>query len=461
MFNGEPLITDPNQSYSLTVRDISNSSVDLQLYNTDSTDGFQLTDIGKTIVIPGTSSFLITDVVNAKSVIAISTMPKLVHKDKTYNPAQWMLFNFGFGYERTWRITEGECRHSLQSFGDFETNSLVYIVIQETMSFSFKASVSESGMSYFQKKLMKVIVGNPSLLKVTAAHSWDSLGNHILNITAFSMFFQKGMTTISVYVPEASLLCSLSSFTFRLRNSCPTSMRITYIPDRFISSDEWLYGNPVDSMGNKLLMDLPVNYRPPSQLGIAIPVSDNIYNADPSKPRPRQYYQISKVLRFLYPINNFNITLFLTRPGHDNQPLKAPQFVTVTEVNNRTNWRITGTNAVPSLLKMREYLGTSLNSTLYNPEGLQISFYGSELFHFRISVIPGISLCDLVEEVQIYIDGPPLAFPAQYLINTITAIVLGGILLVVFLLKLYEVKLPSKNSFTSLFRKRNSVTPLS
>ncbi|XP_058847487.1 cation channel sperm-associated auxiliary subunit beta-like isoform X2 [Acipenser ruthenus] len=294
MFNGEPLITDPNQSYSLTVRDVSNSSVDLQLYNTDSTDGFQLTDIGKTIVIPGTSSFLITDVVNAKSVIAISTMPKLVRKDKTYNPAQWMLFNFGFGYERTWKITEGECRHSLQSFGDFETNSLVYIVIQETMSFSFKASVSESGMSYFQKKLMKVIVGNPSLLKVTAAHSWDSLGNHILNITAFSMFFQKGMTTISVYVPEASLLCSLSSFTFRLRNFCPTSMRITYIPDRFISSDEWLYGNPVDSMGNKLLMDLPVNYRPPSQLGIAIPVSDNIYNADPSKPRPRQYYQISK-----------------------------------------------------------------------------------------------------------------------------------------------------------------------
>lgn len=114
-------------------------------YLTDSTDGFQLTDIGKTIVIPGTSSFLITDVVNAKSVIAISTMPKLVRKDKTYNPAQWMLFNFGFGYERTWRITEGECRHSLQSFGDFETNSLVYIVIQETMSFSFKASVSESG----------------------------------------------------------------------------------------------------------------------------------------------------------------------------------------------------------------------------------------------------------------------------------------------------------------------------
>ncbi|KAK6479134.1 cation channel sperm-associated protein subunit beta-like [Huso huso] len=481
MFNGEPLITDPNQSYSLTVRDVSNSSVDLQLYNTDSTDGFQLTDIGKTIVIPGTSSFLITDVVNAKSVIAISTMPKLVRKDKTYNPAQWMLFNFGFGYERTWRITEGECRHSLQSFGDFETNSLVYIVIQETMSFSFKASVSESGMSYFQKKLMKVIVGNPSLLKVTAAHSWDSLGNHILNITAFSMFFQKGMTTISVYVPEASLLCSLSSFTFRLRNFCPTSMRITYIPDRFISSDEWLYGSPVDSMGNKLLMDLPVNYRPPSQLGIAIPVSDNIYNADPSKPRPRQYYQISintgtykqcagkssqaecgctEEMR-LSPLAAHSDCRKRTRPGHDNQPLKAPQFVTVTEVNNRTNWRITGTNAVPSLLKMREYLGTSLNSTLYNPDCRSAFMQGSELFHFRISVIPGISVTCCISVLQIYIDGPPLAFPAQYLINTITAIVLGGILLVVFLLKLYEVKLPSKNSFTNLFRKRNSVTPLS
>nr|XP_024000363.1 cation channel sperm-associated protein subunit beta-like [Salvelinus alpinus] len=49
-----------------------------------------------------------------------------------------------------------------------------------------------------------------------------------------------------------------------------------------------------DHMENKRLLNLPVNYRPPSQLGVLIPTTDNIYNADPSHPHPRQHYPISK-----------------------------------------------------------------------------------------------------------------------------------------------------------------------
>jgi len=41
-----------------------------------------------------------------------------------------------------------------------------------------------------------------------------------------------------------------------------------------------------------ILKDLPVNYRPPSALGIAIPLSHNIYNADPSKPLLYSKYKV-------------------------------------------------------------------------------------------------------------------------------------------------------------------------
>uniref|UniRef100_W5N6L5 Cation channel sperm associated auxiliary subunit beta n=1 Tax=Lepisosteus oculatus TaxID=7918 RepID=W5N6L5_LEPOC len=486
-FKGERLTTEPIQRCRLTVR-FANSR-DFTYVLTAFSPGFQDTHIGKTVVIPGSSSYLITGVFDSRAALALPTLPTIVPFNKTYSPGEWLLFN---AMNRgAWKMMEGECRHTLQSLNNLRTNSLVYINLKEELTFSFK--VVEKTLSSWIMKLMKFTIGNPSLLKVTTAHSWDRANNHILNITAFSNFFQKGQTTVIVSIPEASLLCTSTPFVFTLQNSCPTGLRIRYIPDQVISAHDWLHGDPRDSKGVKRLIDLPVNYRPPSQLGIAIPVSDNIYNADPSRPRPREFYQISKdtgrykqcagkpsaaecdctdelrlsplvansdcrkrVLRFMYPVTNLNITLYITRPGHKNVPLTAPEFVTVTEVNNKTNWKITGTNAVPSMLKMRDYLGSRLNSTLYNPEGLQISCFGSELFHFQIAVVPGVLLCDMVEEVQIYVDNPPLAFPAQYLINTITAVVLGGVLLAGFFLRRSKVRLPSKQSFVALLRKRST-----
>ena len=38
-----------------------------------------------------------------------------------------------------------------------------------------------------------------------------------------------------------------------------------------------------------------INYRPPSNMGIAIPLTDHFYHADPSKPIPRNLFFKSKV----------------------------------------------------------------------------------------------------------------------------------------------------------------------
>lgn len=43
--------------------------------------------------------------------------------------------------------------------------------------------------------------------------------------------------------------------------------------------------------------------------------------------------------------------------------------------------------------------------------------------------------------MQIYVDDSPLAFPGQYLISTVVAVSIGGILFTAFLLHIYEIQI--------------------
>lgn len=72
----------------------------------------------------------------------------------------------------------------------------------------------------------------------------------------------QAMTMVTVYIPEASLLCDSPSFTFTLQNACPEGLSIVYLPSQPISNIDWLYGDPVDDMDNKLLFNLPVCDKP-------------------------------------------------------------------------------------------------------------------------------------------------------------------------------------------------------
>ncbi|KAL2082571.1 hypothetical protein ACEWY4_022389 [Coilia grayii] len=453
--------------------------------------GFEPRHVGMTVVSPGLSSFIIVEASLGQALTRV-TMPDPLF-NRNLNAGRWLLFDTRPG---NWSLHEGPCLHTLESVENLRHNALVRINVRETLSFTFKALKTDHSFSLTRfKKRMKVALTNPTAMRVTARHYWDKTNNHILTLTVYSHVCKKATTLVTVFIPEASLVCSRSSFTFTLENACPEGLSIVYLPSQPISDHEWIYGDPEDENDNKRLFDLPVNYRPPSQLGVLIPTTDNIYNADPSKPRPRQHYPVSKntgrykqcagkasaaecgctdalkvsplainsdcrqrVLRMIYPLLNFNITLFLRRANQADQPLRSPYFVTVTEVNNRTNWAVTGTHHTTTMTMMRRYLKDGFNRTFYNPKGLQISCYGSELFHFRISVIPGVVLCDLVEEVQIYVDKAPLAFPAAYVISCMTAIALGGFLVLGFLLKNISPPTP-RNLRALLTRGRAKVAP--
>ncbi|KAJ7985014.1 hypothetical protein DPEC_G00360740 [Dallia pectoralis] len=490
-FRAASLQEEPMQSHDILVKK-DGLDVILELGDLDPSEGFNSSHMGKTVVSPGFSSYLITGLLSGGRALAKPTMPALIPPMVRHRNKEWLLFNSA-GRD-SWGMKEGPCRHAMQSLDGLRNNALVRINVREQLNFTFMAFMSDYSLSMvYHKKFMQVVLTNPVVMRVTAVHSWDKINNHMLTLTAFSHLCKKATTTVTVNIPEASLLCSASSFMFTLQNSCPEGLQIVYVSSQPISDHEWIYGDPVDEMNNTRLFTLPINYRPPSGYGVAIPCSNNIYNADPIKPRPRDFYPISKntgrykqcagkrsaeecgctdllkvsplainsdcrqrVLRLIFPVTNFNITLFLRRKEHADIKLRSPYFVTITEVNNRTSWNITGTNVTPTLKKMREYFKERLNGNLYNPEGLQISLYGSELFHFKMTVIPGVVLCDLVEEVQIYVDDAPLAFPMQDLVNSMTAIVLGGLLLVAFLLHYKRVPMQTRDRLQTFFKRHQA-----
>ena len=60
---------------------------------------------------------------------------------------------------------------------------------------------------------------------------------------------------------------------------------IAFLPNSLLQANELTnhYG---------LMKTLPVNYRPPSRHGIAIPTTENIYNADPGQRMYKSKYQV-------------------------------------------------------------------------------------------------------------------------------------------------------------------------
>ncbi|XP_051006575.1 cation channel sperm-associated auxiliary subunit beta [Acomys russatus] len=288
-------------------------------------------------------------------------------------------------------------------------------------------------------------------------------------------FFGAGSTTVSVVVWDASAECFVTTLVPTLKSSCSYLRTLHHVPGRYIPPAAWISGVQKDSRGFNMIKTLPVNYRPPSNMGISIPLTDNFYHADPSKPIPRNLFYKSKetgkykqcanatsremcnctehqkfshavafsdckekVHRFRFPVTRYPVVLEIYNEQKQKFPVKPPYLVTVTEVNMRKNWELK--HAEPeSVKKMKNYLEPLLKTPVYNPFGLNLSIKGSELFHFKVSMVPGLSFCNLEEEFQIYVDEVPLPFPGHALIAIATSVVLGGLIFVSFLFQMHNI----------------------
>ncbi|KAM7164019.1 cation channel sperm-associated auxiliary subunit beta [Macrochelys suwanniensis] len=451
---------------------------DLTEATTSGLTAFKSSDIEKTVVIPGFSSFLIVEVLDTLNALADATMPERVPFNKTFPPDMWFVYDFGTKNGRKWKIIVDTCRYWVRELDNLPLNAIKYLDLTQTFNFGFRVTPVDT-----DKVSSHTAVWATQYGEEMSSPQWLK---RICNV------FALGKTSIAVVLTKASLVCGVSTIVLTLKSGCSYSKSMHYISPVSISAQSWLHGDPKDLYDFKLLKQLPVNYRPPSKLGIAVPLTDNFYNADPSKPRMRDYFAGSKnsgaykqcankstraecncddnkklsffvafsdckekALRMKYPVTRLPIH-FRVDSENGYTPLASPFFVTVTEVNHRTNWEVAGTNETPSMLKTRAYLADKLNNTLYNPEALALNIHGSELFHFRVATIPGVSFCNLLDEFQIYVDDAPLAFPGQYLVSTITAVLVGGIIFVAFMMQMYEINIWKK--VKSKVRKKNKVS---
>ncbi|KAM8780218.1 cation channel sperm-associated auxiliary subunit beta [Rhynchonycteris naso] len=456
---------------------------------------FQSMDIEKTVVIPGYCSFLILKILDDTHALAIPTMLGLIPNDMTFVKGSWFLYSFGQKYGRLWKIESKPCDYWFEQHDDsLSLSVLKYIDLGQTKNLKLRVIPNTRGIRIREVPLLKIIVGNPNLLEVRAEGIFDYTDSYILDISLTSKTLAQGSTSLAFIMWRASTECFVTTFVATLKSSCSYLKTMHHVPSILIPLKDWISGIHRDNQGFNRIKTLPANYRPPSNMGIAIPITDNFYNADPSKPIPRNLFYKSKkygkfkqcanmssrakcnctqeqqfsynvafsdcrekVPRFKFPVTEYPISLHIS--SEDGYiPIKPQYLVTVTEVNNRKNWKLEHT--VPTnIRKLKSYLESLLHTSVYNPSGLNLSIMGSELFHFRVSIVSGVTFCNLDEEFQIYVDQVPLPFPGHTLIAIATAVVLGGLIFTTFLYKIRHTH-PTANGQTFSTEANVGATPL-
>uniref|UniRef100_A0A5F8HJN6 Cation channel sperm associated auxiliary subunit beta n=1 Tax=Monodelphis domestica TaxID=13616 RepID=A0A5F8HJN6_MONDO len=455
-------------------------------------DQFLSSDIEKTVVIPGYSSLLIINILDVKNALALATMPEKVSLQQTIEPTKWILYNFGSTNATEWEIITPPCKFMIMHNTVHTSKSILkYLDVGSNLEFSIKVlTLEDTSIRRFKVPQIKVMAGQPYLMDINTHAYWDETDSYTLDLNIINRYLRKGVTSISFIVWQSTVLCETPIIVLTLKSSCSYSKYMNYVPKYEIKGEDWEFGQHKDERGFNMIKVLPINYRPPSNMGIAIPLTNNFYNADPSMPRPRNYHPLSKksgiykqclnkthredchcteemkksenivfsdckekVARFLYPVLQYPILLHIK---HDELsiPMDIPYLVTVSEVNNRKNWKLRHT-VKNEMKRMKTHVESLFSDLVFNPNGLRLSITGSELFHFRVKVIPGVTFCNLVDEFQIYVDSAPLPFPGRVLVASLTAVVIGGIILMVFMVELFNVNIWM--SFKNLFKKKNKV----
>nr|XP_042116991.1 cation channel sperm-associated protein subunit beta-like isoform X4 [Peromyscus maniculatus bairdii] len=495
-FGVEESVKSSSVTGSLKISYTGNVFYHIEITTAGSLANFSDADVEKTVVRPGYSSFLITEVRDLKNVLSLATMPHKIKSPLNFPENSWFLYSFGSTKGRNWTISLKPCNYWVQQDDHdiVSLNVVKYLDVGNKANYGLKLIPNTRGMKLLQVPPVIVIVGNPALLEVKTEGYYDVTDSYNLNTHVASKFFHKGSTSLSMIIWEASTSCSITTVLPIMKSSCSYLKTLQHIPGRQIPREDWISGVHKDSQGFNMIKTLPINYRPPSNMGISIPLTDNIYHADPSKPRPRSLFHKSKVTgqlkqcnnvpsremcnctehqkfshavafsdckekqdswssaqclavdpcicfiqvhRFKFPVIQYPVALEIFTEK-EKFAVEPPYLVTMTEVNMRQNWQLKH-NMPENVKKMKDYLEPLLNTSVYNPLGLNISIRGSELFHFKVSVVPGVSFCNLEEEFQIYVDEVPLPFPGHMLIAVATSVVLGGLIFVAFILQLRNI----------------------
>jgi hypothetical protein len=110
-------------------------------------------------VIPGYSSFLILEILDAKNALALATMPASVPMNTTFPAGSWFLHNFGLKDGRKWRIEAKPCNYLVQQMDNTLSISFVkYIDVGNSEKIQVKIIPNSRGKVVCIRKKSKGVV---------------------------------------------------------------------------------------------------------------------------------------------------------------------------------------------------------------------------------------------------------------------------------------------------------------
>ncbi|KNC50815.1 uncharacterized protein AMSG_06718 [Thecamonas trahens ATCC 50062] len=234
------------------------------------------------------------------------------------------------------------------------------------------------------------------------------------------------------------LACGTTSGGTWIVTGCSISKRLEM---RLSESAEAMMAGTVD------VHTLPVNYRPPSRLGKGIPISAYIYHGDPSAPRHRNEFGVSKrsgryqrcagassrsgcrcSRRELFaPAADATDCLavaptvlfanrFIPAFGLVQEGLAEVSYLgryEIRELNNRSDW-CTNSSACDDRSVYQMTAG-ALDALVWG---------GDELFHFEVRALDP-SFCSLTAEFTLWVDKPPIQFLELWAVITLTLVAMA------------------------------------
>lgn len=221
---------------------------------------------------------------------------------------------------------------------------------------------------------------------------------------------------------------------------------------------------------------LPYNYRPPSRRGRDVPLTANVYNAHPGRPRPNDFFpeselsgefkaqctaaaaaggvsagdenpcgctaeqRLSQRVEDSDCVRSARRALFLRAFVPDLEVVVQGGAVAspstkllLTELNGRTDWCLNTTSSCPKAGdgESRRVLDTARNAA--------IMWTGVDLYHFRAEAIDeSLTHCALEAEFTVYVVTPTLPRVMEFVVLSSTAYVIGFALLAGYMAHVYQ-----------------------
>ncbi|KAI9366886.1 cation channel sperm-associated protein subunit beta protein family-domain-containing protein [Zopfochytrium polystomum] len=387
----------------------------------------------------------------------------------TYAAGSWSLFDAspgqiattfpGLKYRtRPWNLTLDACPWSTAEHTDAIQESVHYLDFASSLSMQSVVRTNvDAALQVQQFVRFTAMSSNPTGNSYSFLQSsWPggTLASSLLNVQDTG---STSRSVVSVRPQASTLLCSRGTETFTIVNGCPPTRFIRLATD--YTPDEFLHGNLVFLGDLPRVQFLPFNYRPPSQYGVSVPTTDNMYNANPAAPRYNDRFSAAKqtgtykkcagkatredchctdadrasmlvaksdcidaVEKVIYDdpyVPQVNVYEFGRDPALYMRPYR------LVELNNRTDYCLSAGGGTCGNT-------TVLSAAIMDPtKNDKVYWKGSELYHFRV-IVAGQEYCALSTEFAVFVILEP---PRTSIV--ITAMSAAAVGFAIFLLLAY------------------------